>query len=254
MVVEERYATPIERVTAVRRLKWIIALPIAALLLVTAGTWTYIHILSNDAPARLTLKGSVTQNLPATTATTAAGSPAAPASFDGTWTAASGSQAGYRVKEVLFGQSTEAVGRTGNVDGALTIAGAKVTTADISVDLASVTSDRSMRDNQFRGRVMNVSQYPTATFKLTQPIDLGSLPTDGATVTVPATGDLTLHGTAKTVTTTVSAKRSGGTIQVNGTIPVVFADYGIPNPSFGPASTEDHGEIEFLVAFTKSIG
>ena len=99
---------------------------------------------------------------------------------------------------------------------------------------------------------MNVTRYPTATFKLTQPIDLGTLPADGLTVTVPATGELTLHGTTKTVTTNVTAKRTGGTIEVNGTIPVVFADYGIPNPSFGPANTEDHGEIEFLVAFTKS--
>jgi polyisoprenoid-binding protein YceI len=166
--------------------------------------------------------------------------------------AASGSQAGYRVKEVLFGQSTEAVGRTSNVDGALTISGTTVESAAISIDLASVASDESRRDGQFRGRIMNVSQYPTATFTLKSPIDLGTLPADGATVTVPATGELTLHGTKKTVTVDVTAKRSGGTISVNGTIPVVFADYGIPNPSFGPASVEDHGEIEFLVTFTKS--
>ena len=254
-----RDAAPHRKADAVRRLKWIIALPIAVLVLVTAGTWTYIHVLSSDTPARLTLGGSIDDKLPATTATTAAGGQAgaqptttAPASFDGTWTATSGSQAGYRVKEVLFGQSTEAVGRTGNVDGALTIAGSRIETADISVDLASVTSDRSQRDNQFRGRIMDVRDYPTATFKLTQPIDLGTLPADGATVTVPATGQLTLHGTTRTVTTSITAKRTGGTIEVNGTIPVVFADYGIPNPSFGPATTENHGEIEFLVAFTKS--
>jgi len=233
----------------VRRLKWIIALPIAALLLVTAGTWTYIHVLSGDASARLTLEGQVDNNVPGTTATTGT---AAPASFDGTWIATTPSQAGYRVKEVLFGQSTEAVGRTSNVDGALTISGTKIETADISIDLAAVTSDKSQRDNQFRGRIMSVTRYPTATFKLTQPIDLGTLPADGATVTAPATGELTLHGTKKTVTTDVTAKRTGGTIQVNGTIPVVFADYGIPNPSFGPANTDDHGEIEFLVSFVKS--
>ena len=237
-----------------RRLKWIIALPVVALLLVTAGTWTYIHVLSSDAPARLTLGGEVTDNIPATTATTAAAgaTTAAPASFDGTWTAASGSQAGYRVKELLFGQSAEAVGRTSNVDGALTLSGTTVETADISIDLASVTSDKSQRDGQFRNRIMNVTRYPTATFHLTQPIDLAALPADGATVSVPATGELTLHGTKKTVTTTLSAERTGGTIKVNGTIPVTFADYGIPDPSFGPAQTEDHGEIEFLIAFTKS--
>jgi polyisoprenoid-binding protein YceI len=236
------------------QLKWIIALPVAALVLVTAGTWTYIHVLSDSAPAPLTLEGQIQNNVPASTASTAttAGAAAAPATFDGTWIATGANQAGYRVREVLFGQSTEAVGRTSNVDGALTLAGTSVETADISIDLASVTSDKSQRDSQFRGRIMSVSQYPTATFKLTSPIDLGPLPADGATVAVPATGALTLHGTTKAVTTTVTAKRAGGTIQVNGTIPVVFADYGIPNPSFGPASTDDHGEIEFLVSFVKS--
>ena len=233
------------------RLKWIIALPIAALLLVLGGTWTYINVLRDDAPARLVLEGNVSDNLPATSTTTAAGA-TAPASFDGTWVASTGSQAGYRVDEILFGQQVEAVGRTGNVDGALTIEGATVESAAISIDLASVESDDSRRDNQFRGRIMSVARYPTATFTLKSPIDLGSLPADGATVTVPATGELNLHGTKKTVTVNVTAKRSGGTIAVQGTIPVVFADYGIPSPSFGPAEVEDHGEIEFLVNFTKS--
>lgn len=236
------------------RLKWIIALPLAALLLLLGGTWTYINVLRDDAPARLVLEGNVSDNLPATTATTtAAGATAtAPASFDGTWVATTGSQAGYRVDEILFGQNVEAVGRTSNVDGALTITGATVESAAISIDLASVESDESRRDNQFRGRIMNVAQYPTATFTLKSPIDLGTLPADGATVTVPATGELTLHGTKKTVTVNVTAKRSGGTIAVQGAIPVVFADYGIPSPSFGPAEVEDHGEIEFLVTFAKS--
>lgn len=240
-----------------RRLKWIIALPIAALLLAMAGTWTYINVFSDDAPARLTLEGTVAEGLddsvPATSSTTAAGAVTeVPASFDGTWTATTGSQAGYRVKEVLLGQGVEAVGRTSNVDGALTISGTTVQTAAISIDLASVTSDESRRDDQFRGRIMNVTRYPTATFTLTKAVDLGTLPADGATVTVPVTGELTLHGTKKTITTDVTAQRSGGTIQVQGTIPVVFADYGIPSPSFGPASVEDNGEIEFLVTFAQS--
>ena len=252
MVVEELFEHS-PKGPAVHRLKWIIALPIAALLLAMGGTWAYINVLHDDVPARLTLEGVVTDNVPATTATISAGATSeVPVTFDGTWLAGTGSQAGYRVKEVLFNQSVEAVGRTSNVDGAITISGTTVETAAISIDLASVTSDESRRDSQFKGRIMNVAQYPTATFTLTSPIDLGTLPADGATVTVPATGDLTLHGTKKSVTVNLTAKRSAGVISVAGTIPVVFADYGIPSPSFGPASVEDHGEIEFLVTFTAS--
>jgi hypothetical protein len=34
--------------------------------------------------------------------------------------------------------------------------------------------------------------------------------------------------------------------------PLGVGDYGIPNPSFGPVTTEDHGEIEFLLAFART--
>jgi hypothetical protein len=45
----------------------------------------------------------------------------------------------------------------------------------------------------------------------------------------------------------LTAQRSGDTIRVSGQIPVTFADWNIPNPSFGPVSTDDHGQIEFLL-------
>ena len=41
-------------------------------------------------------------------------------------------------------------------------------------------------------------------------------------------------------------------LEVNGTIPITFDDWGIPNPSFGPISTENHGEIELLVVFERA--
>ena len=45
--------------------------------------------------------------------------------------------------------------------------------------------------------------------------------------------------------------RDGDTFKVSGSIPVTFADYGIANPSFGAITTEDNGEIEFLLALTR---
>jgi polyisoprenoid-binding protein YceI len=156
---------------------------------------------------------------------------------------------GYRVKEVPFGQSTEG-GRTNAITGSLSIA-ADRREGDFTVDMTTVKSDSGNRDNQFQGRIMDTSKFPTSTFALTQPIDLGSVPTEGQTVKASATGDLTLHGTTKPVTFDVQAQLKDGKIEVNGTIPIVFADYGIPNPSFGPASTEDNGVLEFLLVFTK---
>jgi polyisoprenoid-binding protein YceI len=122
-----------------------------------------------------------------------------------------------------------------------------VKTATVTVDLTTVSSDESQRDNQFHNRIMDTAQFPNATFKLTKSIELGTEPADGVKVTTTATGDLTMHGTTKSVTAQVEARRTGDTIEVAGSIPVTFSDFGINNPSGGPASVGNNGTIEFLV-------
>jgi polyisoprenoid-binding protein YceI len=227
---------------------------VALAVVVVGGTMLYVYVIEGDPPARLEISSTSTSNSTSTTAAasgSASGSGSASASVEGTWKAIGDSVVGYRVDEVLFGQNVTAVGRTSDVSGTLTVAGNSVTKVDLSVDMTTVKSDQSNRDNQFRGRIMSTSQYPTATFALTQPI---TIPSDlGSTaVTVKGTGNLTLHGTTKSVTVDLKVVRSGNRVTVNGTIPITFADYSIPNPTFGPASTEDHGELELLVVFEKS--
>jgi polyisoprenoid-binding protein YceI len=129
--------------------------------------------------------------------------------------------------------------------------GATVNTVELTVNMKTVRSDQSQRDGQFNSRIMETSRYPTATFKLTQPLVLATVPSDSTVVNVKATGDLTLHGVTKSVTFDLAAQRDGANIKVNGKIPVVFADYRIANPSGGPATTADNGVIEFLVVFEK---
>jgi polyisoprenoid-binding protein YceI len=118
--------------------------------------------------------------------------------------------------------------------------------------MASVKSDESRRDNQFRGRMMQTASFPTATFTLAQPMQLGSIPGTGERRTVKATGELTLRGVTKTVTVDIAGVYTGSAIQVAGSIPVTFAEWDIPNPSFGPAQTEQEGLLEFAINFTRT--
>lgn len=228
-------------------MKRLIAIAVAGVLglvvLVSAGTWVYLNVIRGDPPERLSLDAAAGTATMVTTAAPAAGS----AAVDGTWAVAAGSEAGYRVPEVLNGQSTEAVGRTSQVEGELTIAGTQATAATFTVDMASVTSDESRRDNQFRGRIMDVASHPTATFVLDAPIDFGAVPGDGVRLEASARGQLTLRGTTRPVSFDVEAERSGDTIRIAGAIPITFSDYGIPNPSAGPAQVGDEGTLEFLL-------
>lgn len=171
----------------------------------------------------------------------------APAVEGARWVITPDSQVGYRVQEVLFGVDTEAVGRTSQVVGGIVIDGTQVVDGEFVVDVASIESDDGRRDNQFRGRIMSADEFPEAVFTLTAPIELGVEPADGVDVTATATGELTLRGVTNPVTFEVTAQQQNGRIGVLGSIPVVFADYSIANPSFGGVTTEDEGLVEFVL-------
>ncbi|MGH9190681.1 MAG: YceI family protein [Acidimicrobiales bacterium] len=229
-----------------RRTLKLIGIPVALVVLVVGCTWAYIQFGRDDAPERLTVDSAPGSSVPGSTG---GGTSTLDGDLEGTWKVAAGSQAGYRVKEILFGQDAEAVGRTEAVTGSFELSSSAVTAGSFAVDMATVASDENRRDNQFRGRIMDVATYPKATFELTDPIALQSLPVEGAEAKFTAKGTLTLRGTTKPVTLELTAKRTAGRIQAAGSVPVVFAEWGIPNPSFGPAKTGDRGELEFLLLF-----
>ena len=232
-------------------LRWLIGGIVVLAVLAVAGPFLYIHFFNGSTPAALSLSPSGSASASASAAASAA--PAASGPVAGNWTVGSGSVVGYRVSEVLLGQNATAVGRSSPVTGHLTIAGTTATAASFSVPMDTIRSDKSQRDDQFDGRIMDVAQYPTGTFTLTSPVDLAPLPAAGEVKTYTAHGQLTLHGTTRAVTVTLTAERTGSQIKVSGNIPVLFSDYNIQNPSFaGFVTTQDHGLLEFLLVFSRS--
>jgi polyisoprenoid-binding protein YceI len=228
-------------------LRWIISGVVAVVVLVVGGTYVFIHFIEGPAPAPLSLKSS------ASPSGSGAGQTTAAVPVAGTWAITSGSEVGYRVKEVLAGQSQTAVGRTKSVTGHLTISGTSVTAGTFTVQMSTIKSDQSQRDVQFDGRIMDVSSYPTGTFTLTSPIQLAPLPAAGVIKTYSATGQLTLHGHTRPVTFPLTAERTSTGIKISGSIPIAFANWEIPNPSFsGFVTTQNHGLLEFLLAFQKA--
>jgi polyisoprenoid-binding protein YceI len=179
---------------------------------------------------------------PAPAASTAPGNAI---SLDGTWTVDpsigsfdyaagdfSGSWVGYRAQEELVGiGGTEAVGRTPDVAGSITLSGTTLTAAELTADLTTLRSDQSMRDGQLGRQGVQTDQFPTATFVLTEPIELGALPAEGEPVSITAVGDLTLHGVTKNVSIPLGAVRSGDIIGVAGSLTFTWADFGMEQPS-----------------------
>ncbi|HEY7360466.1 MAG TPA: YceI family protein, partial [Streptosporangiaceae bacterium] len=175
-------------------LPWGLAAAAVVLVLAVGGPFVYIHFIEGAAPAPLSLGTS------ASPSATGSGQDTADAPLAGTWTVAPGTRAGYRVNEVLLGQNNVAVGRTSSVAGHLTIRQTTVTAGTFTVQMATIHSDKSRRDMQFDGRILDVATYPTGTFTLTRSIGLAPVPATGKVVTYHATGNLTLHGRTRQVT------------------------------------------------------
>jgi polyisoprenoid-binding protein YceI len=164
---------------------------------------------------------------------------------DGTWTVADGSTAGYRVDEVLNGADVTVAGTTEQVSGSVVVESGALDSAQVTVDVASIATDSGRRDAYFRDSVMDVAQYPTATFVVSEPVDLPEL--TGTPVTVPVTGELTVVGRTMEVQVDLSVVRTAEGVDISGAVPVTFADFGIEAPDLGFVSVEDQGSVEFLL-------
>ncbi len=166
---------------------------------------------------------------------------------DGTWTVGDGSFAGYRVEEVLRGEDVTVTGRTEQVTGTVTVQDGTLTAAEVEVDMASIATDEAPRDAYFRDQAVQTGTYPTATFTLTEPVELGTGATSATLV-----GDLTIRDVTQQVTVDAQVAASGGTVQVVGSVPITFADYGVEAPNLGFVSVEDAGAVEFDLRLTSS--
>jgi polyisoprenoid-binding protein YceI len=235
------------------------------------GFVAYDQILRGDSAAALTLppasaspaaSTATSTATPATAGTadpTAGTAPAVDGDVAGTWNVTTGSQAGYRVREQLASLSAEsdAVGRTDQVTGSITVESEGTTTTltagTITVDTTTLTSDESRRDNRLRREGLETDAFPTATFTLTQPAEVPAAALTGTASDLTLTGDLTLHGVTRSVQIPAQAQLVDGTIQVAGSITFPLSDYEIVAPNIGGfiVSIADDGTLEFLVSFSK---
>ena len=176
--------------------------------------------------------------------------------WDGTWTVRAPQGdfgAGYRILEDWPGGNTSVVvGRTKGASGSFAISGPAVTSAQVVIDVASLNSGNSLRDSQVRSKHLHTGRYPTATFTLTAPVDLGGVPAEGQIVEVSAPGTLDLHGVARPVTASIQAVARGGAVEVVGSLGILMSDYGITGLSTPVNSARDEAVIEFKLAFDRS--
>jgi polyisoprenoid-binding protein YceI len=164
---------------------------------------------------------------------------------------ATGTTARYKVQEQLAGVNfpSQAVGTTQAVTGTIVVNpdGSLAPDSKISVDLAKLESDQSMRDGYVRGRVLETDKFPTLQFVpkravgLTVPFPSGM----GAQAGFQLIGDMTVHGVTKEVTWNVVATFANDAVNGRATLTTDFATFGMTKPSLARLlSVDDKIELE----------
>jgi polyisoprenoid-binding protein YceI len=182
----------------------------------------------------------------------ASGADAADGSVGGNWVIGSGSKAGYRVREKLafLPAQSDAVGRTSAITGDATLktSGNRVTirAAAFKVDVSKLASDNGRRDQRIHQIGLESDRYPTASFKLSKPIELGRDATAGKLVKVRATGAFTIHGTSKTETVPLELRLTDTALQAVGSLTFPWSEFGMTAPSIaGFVNVKDKATMEF---------
>ncbi len=255
-----------------------IALALLAIVALGAGAYlAYDNVLRGDSTPALALpSGSPAASASAEPSASDAAASADPsASTDpgtsaepgtagdvaGTWTVASGSQAGYRVREQLANLPAEsdAVGRTEDVTG--THHGrrrGRRGAADRGHDRRRHHDDHlrrgPARQSTALGRVSRPTSSRPRRSRSRPPSTCRQPPSRGRPRTSRSTGDLTLHGVTKTVEIPAQAQLADGQIQVVGAVTFALADFEIVAPNIGGfiVSIADEGTLEFLAIFEKA--
>lgn len=250
-----------------KRTGLIIAASIAgvALIAIIGGI---VWFFSGDAPAEVSLESAVEDVEDATgTSTTDAGSAdggTGPSDgIEGSWTVdasigefsfedATSTFVGFRIAEELASiGTTEAVGRTPTVEGTLVIEGTTLVEAEIVADMTDIVTETSRRDDRVQD-ALSTTEFPTATFTLTQPIEIGSDLGDGDQFSATGVGDLTIAGVTQPIEIPLAAEVVGDVVVVVGSVDITFADWDVQVPT-SPAvlSVEDHGPLEMQLFFIR---
>jgi polyisoprenoid-binding protein YceI len=167
--------------------------------------------------------------------------------------------ASYSVYENLILQNkpnNDAVGTTHSVQGSFKIrtgASPLVAAMNIQVDLRTLQTDSTMRDNYVRRNALQTDTYPYATFVSVSTQNLPASYSNGQTLHFQLTGNLTMHGKTNKEVFDVQGKVSGNTIIGTATSTIYMTDFGIQPPNLANIAIAQN-KVVITITFTAQEG
>ncbi len=153
------------------------------------------------------------------------------------YTVGEASTASYVAQEELASVgANEVVGTTNAIIGSILFdeEGMPLECSNFAVDMRTLVTDESRRDNYLRSNTLESDEFPFATFVVASVEGLDGPLAEGEATTVQLLGDLTLHGVTQAVTWEAEFTRDGDALTGTATTTFVIEDYDMEKPIVGP--------------------
>jgi polyisoprenoid-binding protein YceI len=160
------------------------------------------------------------------------------------------SSAKYVVEETLSGLPATAVGMTTDVTGEIFL------TADglydgieskFTVDLSTLKTDESRRDNYVRTNVLETSRFPLAEFVIESLDGFPAGYVEGEEASLTLTGTMTIKDVSLPMTFTVLARHADATLTATADTQFLMSDFGIDPPQVVLASAKDGVVLQIVI-------
>lgn len=152
------------------------------------------------------------------------------------------SEARYRAQEELANRgANEAVGATNAFIGQIAFDDEDwpLACSRFDVDLRTLVSDESRRDNFLYSNTLETQTYPLATFILTRVEGWDDSTTDGEEHDIQLIGNLTVHGETKLIAWNATITMDGDTLTGSASTTFNMADFNITSPKVGMVMSID---------------
>lgn len=164
------------------------------------------------------------------------------------------STASYSVQEKFLERNLDAVavGRTSAISGELVLNGGLLQASTVTVDLKTLKSDQSRRDQRLKTTGLETDKYPTAEFTITEVAGEAAALAAGQEVSFKLTGQMKLHGVAKPWTWDAKAKMEGEILRLTATTTFNMNEFGIEPPNvLNLISVNDQVQLDVSITAKK---
>jgi polyisoprenoid-binding protein YceI len=139
----------------------------------------------------------------------------------------------------LSGSLTASVGRSGVLDGSLT------------VDLRTLDTGITLRNEHLREKYLEVDKGQGFAMATLSEVDLKGFSVEAPEGKGSFSGSLTLHGVRQAVSGAVEVRQAGAALRVKASFPVLLSAYSIAKPRYLGVGVKDIVQVEVAFAISR---